>query len=566
MHNQFRTLFLPILLLTIFVTSISFFYLGKPTTGIDDGCIFLTYAKHISNGEGFVFNTGGEKVEGFTSLTWVLICALFFKIFSAPEIPLIIFLILLNAAALTLLFKELKQTIEAENIQFSQRWLFASFVLFILGIGPLWFTWSVLSLMDNGIWNFLFLSGIALMLKFHRTGKLTLLEKVSLITISALLLLTRPEALLWSAVFSAVVAFTEWQKRRKLGFTFLFVAVQLLTAFALTQFRKSYFGYPLPNTYYAKVSQNRLYNLKEGGRYLFSFLTDFNLIISFLFVLVCVALFFVVKNWRRNDSHQHSEQNHIPSFFMAGVFILVGLGIPLLTGGDHFGGYRFYQGILPLFAWSLPAFFWLRNREAAWRGKRLGNAWLLIAIGTTLLVSSKTMHDMTNPKLGTQLGFEFYLARDGKKMGDELNSYFADTLPSVGVIMAGGFSLNYRGETVDLMGLNNTAMGHSKGERIGFKNHAAFNKDVFYQLRPDFVLPRHAGSLDQARILYQSMLGPNDFLGKAMKNIFNDSLFKELYQPISIQTGGEHIFVFCSRAFMKKIQAEKQVAITLLDQ
>ena len=44
-------------------------------TGIDDANIFLAYARHVSAGEGFVFNAGAEQVEGFTSLLWVLICA-----------------------------------------------------------------------------------------------------------------------------------------------------------------------------------------------------------------------------------------------------------------------------------------------------------------------------------------------------------------------------------------------------------------------------------------------------------------------------------------------------------
>ena len=39
------------------------------------------------------------------------------------------------------------------------------------------------------------------------------------------------------------------------------------------------------------------------------------------------------------------------------------------------------------------------------------------------------------------------------------------------------------------MGLNNTLMGHSSGDRIGIKNHAAFNKKVFYKLNPDVIFP-----------------------------------------------------------------------------
>ena len=45
----------------------------------------------------------------------------------------------------------------------------------------------------------------------------------------------------------------------------------------------------------------------------------------------------------------------------------------------------------------------------------------------------------------------------------------------------------YEGPIVDLLGLNNVAMAHSPGERRGRKNHAAFNRDVFYRQAPDLV-------------------------------------------------------------------------------
>lgn len=60
------------------ITLIEFFYLGKPLNGIDDANIFLNYASHFAHGDGFVYNTHGERVEGFTSMLWVLICAAFF--------------------------------------------------------------------------------------------------------------------------------------------------------------------------------------------------------------------------------------------------------------------------------------------------------------------------------------------------------------------------------------------------------------------------------------------------------------------------------------------------------
>ena len=42
--------------------------LDQPLTGIDDANIFFTYASNLAGGEGFVYNAGGERVEGFAPL------------------------------------------------------------------------------------------------------------------------------------------------------------------------------------------------------------------------------------------------------------------------------------------------------------------------------------------------------------------------------------------------------------------------------------------------------------------------------------------------------------------
>ena len=49
-------------------TSFSFHKLHNPLTGIDDANIYFVYARNLANGHGFVYNIGGERVEGFTSL------------------------------------------------------------------------------------------------------------------------------------------------------------------------------------------------------------------------------------------------------------------------------------------------------------------------------------------------------------------------------------------------------------------------------------------------------------------------------------------------------------------
>ena len=48
----------------------------------------------------------------------------------------------------------------------------------------------------------------------------------------------------------------------------------LLTLIGLTVLRVAYFGYPLPNTYYAKVSSNPIDNIVQGLHYIVWFLNS----------------------------------------------------------------------------------------------------------------------------------------------------------------------------------------------------------------------------------------------------------------------------------------------------
>ena len=66
-----------------------------PLTGIDDANIFFVYAKNFANGHGFVYNVGGERIEGFSSLLWTLLCTVVFSLSTSPELPLLIINIIL---------------------------------------------------------------------------------------------------------------------------------------------------------------------------------------------------------------------------------------------------------------------------------------------------------------------------------------------------------------------------------------------------------------------------------------------------------------------------------------
>lgn len=107
--------------------------------------------------------------------------------------------------------------------------------------------------------------------------------------------LARPEAMV---VVPALIALRLWlfqsrADKRALNRVILApTASFVLSLVVLTTFRILYFGYPLPNTYYAKVSPDLAYNLKIGYDYFSSFVTSSSLVgVGVLIVMVSLALF-----------------------------------------------------------------------------------------------------------------------------------------------------------------------------------------------------------------------------------------------------------------------------------
>ena len=550
-------------LLIVIISCADYYYIGTGAIGIDDGNIFLNYAQHIAHGDGFVFNTNGERVEGFTSLLWVLICAFSFLITTHPEILLMCLSALLTAFTLTIIFRTIKKDIQDLQPAFT-KYFFWIYCAFIICIGPSYIAWSVLSLMENALWNCIFTLLIISIAKTAEPKPVSVSKKTAIILLGCLLTLTRPEALAWNIIFTCILFFTFVQGKRKIYFPVLYLISFGCVSVALTIFRLHYFGYQFPNTYYAKISPDKIYNIVEGSEYALSFLIGYQPIISFLFVLMMIVLIYSITKLNllnKNSNEVLASSSIIKKYCIVAIIILVGFALPLTTGGDHFGGFRFYQSLLPLFAFGIVMIVWLfKNYKVYTSGIKT------IAFSTVILflfiISLNDLVDLKNP-VKTQLNFEFLLAREGRAMAEELNNTFTVNKPSVGMITVGGFGLKYEGNTVDLMGLNNILMGHSAGDRKGIKNHAAFNKDVFYKLNPDILLPSNAADFKEAGIQYYNMLSENNFDNQAMKNIFNDEGFKKLYSPVFIlnKTNRRGIFVFADANFIELEKSNQNISI-----
>ncbi|MEE2990147.1 MAG: hypothetical protein VX715_06005, partial [Planctomycetota bacterium] len=313
----------------------------------------------------------------------------------------------------------------------------------------------------------------------------------------------------------------------------------LVTLGMLTLFRLVYFGYPLPNTYYAKVSPSLLYNLKLGGGYFLAFVS------SQLFIILALAM----VTWSGLQALHRTllrRPHDDPGQVVLVAALLCALGIPVITGGDHFNLFRFFQP-----CWLLMALLLLIATGRRIRQSRLlrANALPVVAAVAGAAVLFYSIQYPRWNELEDDIQVEFQIAAKGRQRGELLSRIFAGEDISIGVGTAGGVGLTYRGEVIDLLGLNNLAMGHSPGDRKGGKNHAAFHQDVFFEQLPDIVRPTLIQPHQPVpQDLAQFLPDAGGFWDTALDGMERSSdRFHQLYRPIVIECPGEslHLRAWC---------------------
>jgi hypothetical protein len=216
--------------------ALAVFAYAPPDTSaqIDDAFIAYRYADHLAHGLGLTYNAG-DRVEGFTSLLWVLLVAGGVRLgFAAPAVSQF-FGILFGAAALVASFAYARVALAPK-----QRWL-AALAPWLLVSSTAFSYW-----MTSGLETPLFVAAVtaALLLDSReRRADATLAACVAT--------LTRPEGVLVALVVltSAMANHGEWRRLRSWRLPLLYGAFVM----AITAFRLVYFGSPLPNTFYAKV-------------------------------------------------------------------------------------------------------------------------------------------------------------------------------------------------------------------------------------------------------------------------------------------------------------------------
>lgn len=495
-----------LVVLFCYLTSI---IIGKTFIGIDDANIYFIYMKNIANGYGFVYQKNGENVEGFTSLLWTLIGSLLFFFTERIHIPLLI----LNVFILFYLIGQYRYLLDKISKN-SNLYLF-SFTL-ILILTPGFLSWNIFSLLETCLWTGLInLIAIDILKTIYLEKK----DCTVFIILSVLLIFARPEALLLSFYFLVCKVYFLYKNTKNVNIVRTFIALFSPIALAtvlLYVWRYYNFGVLFPNTYYAKVSGSVWEKIDRGFYYNILFFKENPLFTGILLFSIC---YFIINLFFKKFSFSKIQGQ---AFLFSTV--LFSILIPFLVGGDHFGLYRFMQPYIPiyiiLFILMLDSFKIKTNHKIF----ILIFAFILQTFSSYNIFKILYTSDKTFPSR-----IEWDIVKSNRYRAKQLNSFFvSENLPSIGVLAAGAYAYYYDGRSIDLLGLNNVRMAHAPKNPKGPKNHASFNKEIFYTQQPDIIMA-NAVLVSCDNPASKDFIKFGSWESQLLGNIQSDAKFRKMY-------------------------------------
>lgn len=490
---------------TLIMGVLSWLIVGRPPfIGIDDAAITRNYAENLARGHGFVYYAGGERVEGATSFLWTVMLAVVYLLTPASEFAIIALCAALTALAIFATFSY--AAFAAWRLGMPQRPVVALTLIGVMGM-PGYAFWSIFTMMELALWS------AALLVLVWRLARLAERPKrwdPGVIAAAFLLPLIRPEGV--AAALGLMVLAGLLMGRWPRGLLAAITAA-IASAAALTAFRLVYFGWPAPNTFYAKVSSDRVQDLIDGGKYIFSFATGFPFAESLLLIWTAAVVWALLR-------HLSEQSRGVRAILIGGAAITGVFAIYGALGGDHFAYWRFLMPVAPLLIVA-PALAIAAAAPFIMGAAARGPACLAAAAVWIVLPCA----DLRQARF--DLVKEFTLVEQGIAFGTLANGL--EPRPSLGVGPAGGIALAYDGRILDLLGLNWVEMAHANPVKTGMRNHASFDVGTFWKHEPDLIAE------------FERACEPRDFKVRTSYNstrgLYLTPEFQSAYMPVRIQDG-----------------------------
>jgi arabinofuranosyltransferase len=476
---------------------------------LDDSFISFRYARNALQGRGLVFNPG-ERVEGYTNFLWT---ALFVPIQGAGLNPalasqaLTLLLALATAALVWLGARRLGGPIAATAAVA----LLATSTPFVLyaargsGMETALFTLLVLAavLVYATRWN-----------QEPRQANSSVVDDRSSVVgmLLAFAAMTRPEGVLVAGVCGLHMLAQFWHNKQISWQQVFGLAIGFLGIFGpYYLWRFTYYGYPLPNTFYAKVGSTSAQALRG-----LVYTAEFAWSQAPLLVITLCSLLpeprtknqepprgYPTENRGRETSRQADKESGDGHFSMLDaqysmlnfLWLLVGIYTLYIiaVGGDHFPLYRFFVPLLPPLA--LLAALGLKRIASviALPASRPAVALLMLAVigwQAPQLYASRTFNG------AGQVWSENSVVEKNREIGMWLRAHTpTDTLIATGI--AGAMPFYAERPALDTLGLNDLHIAHLQVSSIGQGVAGAEKTDDDYILSrdPDYIPYSSAGTL-----------------------------------------------------------------------
>ncbi|TSA26567.1 MAG: tetratricopeptide repeat protein [Ignavibacteriales bacterium] len=459
----------------------------------DDAYTSLRYVKNILDGKGLVFNEG-ERVEGYTNFLWIMILSgieflkrnfhLAFDLENTAQLLSIIFSIcvliltyilskLINRkseseSSLARIIYELKNLLPVSLLAFSTPMVY----------------WGV-SAMETTLFVSLILLSIILYLSGN-DGK----PNIAFVIVSVLNSLLRPEGL----IFFVLIIFhkilfnyidgREREGEKSLSIIFdkitrkeiLFFLVPLATYII---FRWVYYGYPLPNTFYAKT-EFTLQFLHRGIKYFYDFAHSYLL---YGFVLILPVVLFKNKITIKNFT------------------LLFGLNISwtvivILIGGDVLPIHRFFLPIMPiimvLFVKAVVEII-----KKIFSRKKIILQPVLIFVFVLISLLGYLNYSKQKNEIMNKRSYEAGLVNKMKIYAEWVKgkSDYKGRKISVALSTIGAFSYFSDAKIIDLVGLTDEYIAHNPKEVYGINDELPvlwkerhYNSEYVLSQKPDYII------------------------------------------------------------------------------
>ena len=463
----------------------------------DDAFISMRYAHNFVNGSGLVFNPG-ERVEGYSNLAWVLYAGLAIKLNLAPLLILRITAVLAGMAALVLSWR-------AARILWPGAGMSALAAPLFLALNPMLPRHSTTGL-ETVPFAALIMAGFV-----TSTKRPTSNSSGIFLLLLVLLVFMRPEGIVFALLFLFWRHAGSWLSKvsspgstgdvlveGKPSSALMWIELSAILVVIVSMFvwKWSYYGDPLPNTFYAKMTgEGRAF--VEGIHYSLDFLRENG-------GAILVGLF-LANLFNRKLSL---------AFLFAAVIVAVQAGVVITAGGDWMHFYRFYVPVMPLIAAGCAAGLGIilqLNRQASGTKNLVGKWPLIVVMAGTMAIGYVNVYKVERETGRAVMPY----VKNGSYLTDgyrQTAQWIVDNTPpgsSVAICDIGLVGFHSERPVVDMFGLVDPHIS-----RLAGRQH--FKSDPEYVLgkHPDIVVLVSSGNDDFIRIPDAAMFANPDFLRK----------------------------------------------------